>query len=101
MSEPIELTFKELELTKLNLSVGDTLAVTVKSDDMDGVSIETIKSGLSKAFPGIRVMIFGIGLKDDIRFAAISENKEISSCGTEDYCIECTCGKKEQYEKQN
>lgn len=98
MNEPIELTFKELELTKLNLNKGDTLAVTVKSDNMDGAAIQSLKSGLAQAFPGVKVMIFGIGLKDDIRFAAISENKEISSCATGNFCVDCKCGKKEQYE---
>ena len=96
MNESIELRFRELELTKLNLNKGDTLAVTVKSDDMAGETIDALKRGLAEAFPGVRVMIFGIGLKDEIRFAAISENKELSSCGTEEYCIECSCGKKEQ-----
>lgn len=93
--QKIELTFKEVELTKLSLNKGDLLAVTIRSDDMDGATIEALKSGLAQTFPGVKVMIFGIGLNDDIRFAAISENKEVNSCATGQFCVDCNCGKKE------
>lgn len=104
-TQKIELTFKDIELTKIDVKPGETLAVTVKSDDMDGSTISSLRKELGKAFPGVRVLIFGVGLNDDVKFTAVAEIKEakvdteISSCATGSYCVDCNCGKKEQHEK--
>lgn len=100
----IEIKFKDVELTKLDVKPGETLAVTIKSDDIDGATINEIKKNLSLAFPGVRVLIFGISLADDVKFTAVtelSENKENNSCANSQFCVDCSCGKKEQYEKQD
>lgn len=101
----IELTFKAIELTKIDLQPGDTLAVTVKSDDMDGDSIQGLKAGLQAQFPNNKILIFGIGLNDSLNFTALSEgkleNKENKACSPASYCVDCSCGKKEAHENGN
>jgi hypothetical protein len=101
---PIELSFKAIELTKLNLQPGDTLAITVKSDDMNGDSINALKKGMEQNFPNNKILIFGLGLNDSLQFTALSEGKlEISEnkgCNSANYCVDCNCGKKESYENQ-
>lgn len=101
-NKQIEVVIKEVEATILDVKPGQTLAITVKSNDIDEFTINSLRQNLNKAFPGVRVLLFGIGLDDDIRFTAISEikpDKEISSCATGQFCVDCNCGKKEQYEK--
>lgn len=93
-AQKIEITIKDVELVKLNLNPGEILAMIVKSDDMDGQTIGALKSQLSKVFPDNKVLIFGIGLGDSLSFGVISENKELSSCATSSYCVDC--GKKEK-----
>lgn len=102
MSEPVkvEITFKDVELTKLDLKPGDTLAMTIKSDDIDEYTVNSLRESMGKAFPGIRVLLFGVGLNDEVKFTAISEIKENSSCATGQFCVDCNCGKKEQYEQE-
>jgi len=98
----IELTFKEVELTKLTIQPGQTLAVTVKSDDIDATIVNLLRKKLGEAFPGVRVLLFGLGLNDEIKFTAVSEvkeeNKEISACSPASFCVDCNCGKKDQIE---
>lgn len=101
MSEPLNVTISAVEAVKLDLSPGDTLAVTIKSDDVNRDTLDMLKEGLQNLFPDNRILIFGFGLNDEMRFNVISENKQISSCATGSYCVDCNCGKKEQYEKQN
>lgn len=98
-SQKIEITFKEVELTKLDLKPGDTLAMTIKSDDIDEHTVNSLKQNMGAAFPRVNVLIFGIGLDNELNFTVISENKEISSCSTTQYCVNCNCGKKELKEQ--
>lgn len=93
--QQVEITFKDVELTKLDLKPGDKLAMVVKSDDLDGLTIQSLKEKMGEAFPGVRVLIFGIGLDDSVNFSVISENKENSSCTNAQFCVDCNCGKKE------
>lgn len=97
-AEKIELTFKEVEVIKLNFNAGDTVAMVIKSDDIDGRTIQTIKENMIKNFPGVKILIFGIGLNDSINFTSFSENKEVSSCATGQFCVDCNCGKKSRFE---
>jgi hypothetical protein len=96
MDNRIEVTLKDVEVQKLNVQPGDTLAVTIKSDDVDANTVESLKQGLEQVFPGVRILIFGMGLHDELRFNVISQNKENSSCANSQFCADCTCGKKEQ-----
>lgn len=85
----MELTIKELEVQKLNLNEGDTLAVTIKSDDMTADVMHSLRRNFEEAMPGVRVLIFGVGFNEDVKFSVITEQKQLS------YCSDCTCGKKE------
>lgn len=92
----MEITLKEVEAVRLNLQPGDTLAITIKSDDLDEETIGSLRDNLKEALPGIKVALFGIGLDGDIKFSVIKE--ESIGCGTQSYCIDCNCGKKEMSE---
>lgn len=86
-----DIKINEIEVTKLNLQPGDTLAVTIKSDDLDEHILNHLKAQFKIAFPDNRVLLFGLGSKDDIKFTAISEaTPQVAS-----YCVDCDCGKKE------
>lgn len=95
MTNPIELSIKEIEVAKLNLQPGDTLAVTIKSDGLDEYILQALKDNFKIAFPNNRVLLFGVGENDDIKFTAISEIKENNACSPTQYCVDCNCGKKE------
>lgn len=88
----MELTIKELEATKLDIKPGDTLAVTIKSDDVTGEALGVLKEQLSAMFPKVRVLLFGIGLHDDVKFNVITEPKDVNVCS------DCNCGKKSRFE---
>ena len=86
----------EIVVSKLDPKPGETLVVTLKSDDIDEFVIQALKSQLKSAFPGIRVMLMGIGLDESVRFAVMDQTG--IGCGVDSYCIDCTCDKKESME---
>lgn len=91
----------EVQAAKINLNPGDILAVTIKAPDLTENEVNTLRINLQKNWPNNKVLIFGIGEDDSITFSKISadrENKELSSCNTGNFCADCSCGKKEQYE---
>jgi hypothetical protein len=92
----MEITFKEIEIVKLDLKPGDILLVKVKSDDIDESVLDHLKKGLKSALPGIKVALFGMSLLDDMDFSIVREDSV--ECGTQSYCTDCSCGKKEQNE---
>ena len=93
----MEITIKEVEVAKLNLAPGDVLVVTVKSDDIDEIVIGQLGKSFSEAFPNNQVALFGTGADNVMKFSVITALKE-SGCGTQNYCKDCSCGKKEQAE---
>jgi hypothetical protein len=92
----MEITFKEVEVTKLNLQPGEILVATIKSDDVDMASLTTLRGQIQMAFPNNKVFLFGISLDDEVRFSIMKDSTP--SCGTQSYCADCNCGKKEQME---
>jgi hypothetical protein len=99
-----EVTFKEVEVTKLNLQPGDVLAVVVKHDDLDNSSLEGLKRALQPAFPKNRIAVFGLSTDDEMKFSILSnpepeQKLESVGCNTQSYCSDCSCGKKERMEK--
>ena len=105
-SEP-QLNITEMQVARLNLTPGEILAVVIKTDDVSEELVGSVKANIQKLFPGNRVLIFGIGLGDSIQFSKIGvekeilANKELSSCNTGNFCADCNCGKKEQFEGNN
>jgi hypothetical protein len=97
----IRIHLKDVEVQKLNLQPGDTLAVTIKSDDVDADILNGLREAFRQAMPGVKVLLFGVGLHDELKFSVLSENKENNSCATGQFCADCSCGKKEQFEGEN
>ena len=93
----MEITIKEVEVAKLNLAPGDVLVVTIKSDDIDESILGQLSKSFSEAFPNNQVALFGADTGSEIKFSVITALKE-SGCGTQNYCEDCSCGKKEQAE---
>jgi hypothetical protein len=94
----MEIKLNEVDVQKLDLKEGDTLLITIKSDDVDQYTIETVKQSFKSVFPNNRVAILAVGTEGDIRYSVLSE-KEVQGCGPS-YCVDCSCGKKEQAEGQ-
>ena len=93
----MELTLKEAEITRLNLQPGDVLTVTVKDPDVDMNNLELLRKMFIQCFPNNKVMLFGLSENSEIKFTVTSADPT-PSCGTQSYCTDCSCGKKEQAE---
>lgn len=94
-----EITFKEVEATKLNLQLGDVLTVTVKDEDIGQEGLWSLQKKLASIFPNNEVLIFGMGSNSELKFTVTSKLEAVS-CGTQSYCSDCNCGKKEQAENK-
>ena len=104
MSE--EIRFNAVDLLQVNLDKGDVLIATIKSDEIDMSSMNQIGDYLRQTFPNNKVIVMGVGSEGDIKFtvakdAASSDTKSTSACGPgpANYCSDCSCGKKQAYEK--
>lgn len=98
-----EIRFNAVDLLQVNLEPGDVLIATIKSDEIDMSSMNSIGDYLRKTFPNNKVLVMGVGSEGDIKFtvakdASVSDNK---SCGPgpTNFCSDCSCGKKAAYEK--
>ena len=93
------MTLNEVEVAKLNLDSSDTLIVTFKGskEEMNGLNL--LSDLLSETFNKNRVVVLGLGLNDEVKFHVVKEVVQ-SSCGTQSYCQNCSCGKKEQAESK-
>jgi len=69
------LTFKEIQATKINLVKGDVLMVTVKSDDANPESLTLLNDILKEMFPKNLIMVFGMGLNDDVKFTIANRDE--------------------------
>lgn len=98
MSDKLEISIKEVEVTKLNLQTDDVLMVTVKNNEITQSNLESLRNGLRSIFPKNEVMVLCLSNDDEVRFTVTKQVQ--SSCGTQSYCSDCNCGKKEQAEKQ-
>jgi hypothetical protein len=97
--EKKELNITELQVQKLNLKPGDTLMVTVQSDELDEASLDYLSKRLKFFFPNNKVALFGMGMEGYIKFTVASqaETCETSPAG---YCSNCDCGKRERVEAE-
>lgn len=93
----MEITIKEVEVAKLNLLPGDVLFVTIKSDEIEKTMLDELGKNFSKVFPNNQVSLLGMSSDDEVKFSVITALQE-SGCGTQSYCTDCSCGKKEQAE---
>jgi len=103
----VDIRISEAEISKINLSQGDTLIVKF-TDDTGTISasdLDNLKEGLQNIFPNNKVVVLllptGSKMEMDIVQQVISQMqpaKELElNCGPGpmDYCSTCACGKKE------
>jgi len=62
----------DFELTRINLAKGETLAITIKSDDIDSHIINEFRDSFKKQFPDNGVLIIGMSKDESIEFKAIA-----------------------------
>lgn len=72
-----EVVVIQIEATKINLQSGDILFVTIKSDDLDSMEAETIKRGIGALFPNNKVILFGVGSDNDIKFTIANRSEVV------------------------
>lgn len=76
-SPEIDLNRKEedliVEMTRVNLKPGDTLVVKIKSDYLDGQTIQNFKDSIEGKFPNNQVMILGMAKEDDVDLSVITK----------------------------
>jgi hypothetical protein len=102
MSE--ETIVKQIEVMKITLEPGDVLISTIKSEYLDQHSMTSLGEQLRQMFPNNKVVVMGCEPEGDIKFvvakdASLSDTKV--GCGTtpNNFCSDCSCGKKEAYEQ--
>jgi fumarylacetoacetate (FAA) hydrolase family protein len=93
-----EITLKEVEVSKINLKPGDILGVTIKDDDINSIKLEELRNRFQELFPYNQVLMFGVGPENEVRFSVIGSPTKNIGCGTQSYCSDCSCGKKERNE---
>jgi hypothetical protein len=84
--------FDLVELQKISLKPGDVLAVKLVGDDFDIDTMESLRDSLKQVFTNNKVMVFQMPKDSDIQFTAIE------SAPAQNYCSDCSCGKKERAE---
>jgi hypothetical protein len=96
----MELSLKEVEVTKLNLQPGDTLVVVVKSDRIDEMDGRELGKGFKQKFPDNEVVVLGVFENEDVKFQILAQKPVDLSCANSPvgYCSDCNCGKREQIE---
>ena len=87
----MEITLKEVEVTKLNLKEGDKLLFTIKSDNVNAARLRQFSDHMQKEFPNNKVIVMGVSLEEDIRFIVSSKEEPATE---QSYCQDCDCGKK-------
>lgn len=90
------------EIQKLNLTEGDVLILSIKSDEIDMSSMNAIGDQLRKIFPNNKVLVMGVGSEGDIKFTVAKDAAATQQvgCGSTpaSFCSDCNCGKKAAYE---
>ena len=91
--DKLEIKLNEVEVAKLDLQPGQALMVTVKHGDVDQTSLGHLQRAFGRAFPNNQVMVFGMGLEGDMKFAVV--NEPVAPAPNLGYCTDCNCGKRE------
>lgn len=106
----MELSLKEIEITKLDLQPGQVLAVKVFADDISSRDLAQLKQQIQTFFPNNRIMLFAMPVDGRIEMDVIDTRPlnlivnppavNITSPCAEpaSYCNDCGCGKKERIE---
>lgn len=89
-----ELKINEIEVQKINLQPGDVLMVTVQHEDADEESLYALKNTLTGLFPNNKIMLFSMSSEGYVKFTVASQTQK-------NYCDDCNCGKKQEWEMKN
>lgn len=99
----IEINFNEIQLQRINLEPGDTLLVKLVGDNMMNLPEDKIKELnhlLVETFDKNPIIILKVPKDNQIEFQAIIQAPTESACGSQSYCADCSCGKKEAAESK-
>lgn len=102
----MEVKISEVEVQKLNLQPGEVLIVKVRSDEVDAESLYRLSEGFKSLIPNNKVAVMAVGENGSIDLTVVSEaeyhNSKAQGCGPTpaDYCNNCSCGKKEAFERK-
>lgn len=99
-----EIRLNEVDVVKINPQPGEIIIVTIKSDDVDMASMQSLRESMRKVFPNNQVMLMSVGSEGDIKFvvakdASLSDTKVGCGATPASFCSDCSCGKKEAYEQ--
>lgn len=71
-----DIKIKEIEVTKLNLTPGDVLAVKIYSNDIQEYELDILKSRLTTLFPNNKIMLFSMPTNGKIEMDVIKTEGE-------------------------
>ena len=96
----LNLDLTVLEVSKIDLKAGETLMVTIKSDEVDQYTAEMIQKSFSRAFPQNKVAVISLGSNDSVEYTKIKDESATQPeenapdqpfCDNEKKCEECVC----------
>lgn len=85
-----EITFKEVEINKLNLQPDEVLVVKLKGDNFSAYDMDSLKMGFEGILPNNKVVLLALPNDSDIELT-IAKGSEYPGLS---YCSDCSCGKK-------
>lgn len=107
----MELSLKEVEVTRLNLQPGEVLVAKIYADDIDEAHLRALKTQLKVLFPNNRIMLFALPIGSKIEMDVLDTRPtsplavppevkavDLSCAEPTAYCNSCACGKKERIE---
>jgi hypothetical protein len=93
----IEITFKDVELTRLTLQPGQILMVKIYMDDLSQSAVAMLKTQLQSCFPDNRIMLFALPEGGRMEMDVLDTSLPDMSLKTP-VCSNCSCGKKAMQE---
>lgn len=92
----MEITFKEVEVQKLNLQPGEVLIVQLRGEEFTNSEpeMDTLKRGFQGVFPNNRIILLAMPADHNIDLTVASES-EYPTC---DGCTECHCDNEQETE---
>ena len=74
----MEDKIKVIEATKLSMSPGEVLVITIKSSGVKQSDFEQIREGFKLKFPNNDILVMGVAVEDSIEFNVVSAKEAIS-----------------------
>lgn len=73
----MEAVIKQIELTPLELKKGETLVVTIKSENFGERDLAAVREGFIKKFPDNDIIVFNVTPEDAVEFHKLAAEETV------------------------